>query len=141
MLLTPCMEPHKPGSLPLSRLVMSRSRPKSTLTPARLARLYRLLTLIGEKSVTRATLLKKLKLDVRGFYRDLEKLRELKITLLLEEGEYRLKESMESASTKLPFPDPKLSLREAMLLSEGESTAHQRLQKLIEKTIPKDLRT
>lgn len=120
---------------------MPRSRPQSTLTPTRLARLYRLLTLIGDKSVTRATLVKKLKLDVRGFYRDLEKLRELKITLLLEDGRYRLKESLETASTKLPFPDPKLSLREAMLLSEGDTVAHERLRRLIEKTIPKDLRT
>jgi predicted DNA-binding transcriptional regulator YafY len=122
-------------------MVMPRSRPKSTLTPTRLARLYRLLTLIGDKSVTRATLVKKLKLDVRGFYRDLEKLRELKITLLLEDGQYRLKESLDAASTKLPFPDPKLSLREAMLLSEGDTVAHERLRRLIEKTIPKDLRT
>lgn len=120
---------------------MSRSRKPSTLTAARLARLYRLLTLVGDGALTRAKLIQKLKVDLRGFYRDLEKLRELRISITMEEGMYHLTETLESASAKLPFPDPKLSLRDALTLAKGSTPAHERLRKVIEKTIPKDLRS
>ena len=43
-----------------------------SLTSLRAARLYRLLTLLGTGPQTRGFLLRRLKLDVRGFYRDLE---------------------------------------------------------------------
>src|SRR5207253_231940 len=49
------------------------------LTPQRAARLYKLLILLGEGPQTRQFLLRRLKLDIRGFYRDLESLRALGI--------------------------------------------------------------
>ena len=112
---------------------MPRKRSSSTLTPARIGRLYRLLQLVSEAPHNRLFLLKKLRMDLRGFYRDLEKIRERKVRLQLIEGEYQLKESFESALGKLPFPDPKLTLHEAMLLADGDSEVQEKLQKQINK--------
>ena len=53
--------------------------PTTTLTAPRAARLHKLLTLLGEGPQTRRQLLTRLRLDIRGFYRDLEALRGLGI--------------------------------------------------------------
>src|SRR6516162_1577786 len=85
------------------------------VTPERAARLYRLLSLLGEKPLTRAALKKRLRLDLRGFYRDLEMLRESGIYLSLEERHYALPGSLQPILARLPFPDPRLTLGEATL--------------------------
>src|SRR5437773_7449804 len=57
--------------------------PSPSVTRDRAARLCRLLRLLGTGSQTRANLLRRLDLDVRGFYRDLETLRKFDITVEL----------------------------------------------------------
>ncbi len=100
-----------------------------TITPGRAARLYHLLTLTAAGAGrTRPALLKKLKVDVRGFYRDLGFLRELAIEMTCDGDRYRLTGDLDAALDKLPFPDPGLSLRDAILLAEGRTAAHRRLK-------------
>jgi hypothetical protein len=87
------------------------------ITPARAARLYHLLTLLDGGGRKRDALLKKLKVDLRGFYRDLGFLRDLSIDLCADGDRYRLAGELDAALDRLPFPDPGLSLRDAMLLA------------------------
>ena len=104
----------------------------AVLTPQRAARLYRLLSMLGNGSQTRVSLLKRLKLDLRGFYRDLEFLRHLGVEYSSGNHRYSLACDLESALDRLPFPDPGLSLKDAMLLSRGSSEAHRKLKRRIE---------
>jgi hypothetical protein len=103
-----------------------------SISPTRAARLFRLLALLAAGPKSRSLLLKRLKLDLRGFYRDLEKLRSFGIVPTLQGQRYSLRESLDQAITRLPFPDPKLNLREAMLLARGRTAAHRRLKAQIE---------
>ena len=98
------------------------------ITPGRAARLYHLLTLTAASPRTRASLLKKLKVDLRGFYRDLGFLRELAICLPCDGDRYRLDGVLDEALDRLPFPDPGLSLRDAIQLAEGRTAAHRKLK-------------
>src|SRR5689334_22112459 len=102
------------------------ARPRRTSTPSthaltveRAARLCRLLRLVGGRKQTRATLLQRLKLDVRGFYRDVKLLREVGIVVELHKGKYVLEGDAEEAVERLPFPDPHLTLGEAKQLARG----------------------
>jgi len=104
-----------------------------TLTPLRAARLYRLLTLLGTGPQTRAFLLRRLKLDVRGFYRDLEALRTLgiEVTTTNDETRYTLVGELDPALEKLPFPDPGLNVRDALQLAIGNTAAHRKLKQRV----------
>jgi hypothetical protein len=101
------------------------------VTAERAGRLYRLLRLIGRKPRTRDDLAKALKLGIRGFYRDLEALREAKIQVLLHDKRYALDGKLSDAVARLPFPDPGLTLGEATQLSRGRTVAHRKLKKLV----------
>jgi predicted DNA-binding transcriptional regulator YafY len=113
---------------------MARSTPHEpthAVTAARAARLYRLLSLVADAARTRPVLLRKLKVDLRGFYRDLELLRSLGVNIAAEGDRYHLVGTLADALEKLPFPDPGLSLREALLLSQGRTDAHRKLRSRI----------
>ena len=110
-------------------------KPKA-LTEARAARLCRLLRLFGGGNPTRAGLLQRLHLDVRGFYRDLEDLRKLGIVVELHEGRYALKGKLDAALDSIPFPDPHLTLAEAVQLSKGRTAAHHKLKALLDRVLP-----
>jgi predicted DNA-binding transcriptional regulator YafY len=111
--------------------------PTRALTDERASRLCRLLRTTAGKGATRAALLKKLKLDVRAFYRDLETLRALGIVVELADGKYVLRGSVEETVAQLPLPDPHLSLGEAQQLGKGRTAAHRKLQKLVAKILPR----
>lgn len=102
----------------------------------RARRLCRLLRLLGPGGQTRAAVLRRLRLDVRGFYRDLELLRKFDILIELKEDHYVLKGNAEAAINKVPCPDPGLSLGEAVQLSKGRSAAHRRLKALLDRILP-----
>jgi hypothetical protein len=99
-----------------------------TVTAERAARLYRLLKLLGRQSQTRTALVRKLHLDVRGFYRDLELLRAAGISVPLTNRRYGLTEPVKAATARLPFPDPHLVLDEAVQLAQGRTQAHRKLR-------------
>ena len=115
---------------------MGRKKPKLTppsLTAPRAARLYKLLTLLGSGSQTRRLLLSRLKLDVRGFYRDLEALRALEIEIVATpDNRYTLAGEVDDALANLPFPDPGLNVRDALQLSTGTTHAHRKLQQRVQ---------
>jgi predicted DNA-binding transcriptional regulator YafY len=104
-----------------------------TLTPQRAARLYRLLTLLGGGPQTRNFLLRRLRLDVRAFYRDLEALRLLGIDIVSagDETRYTLVGDLDDSLAKLPFPDPGLNVRDALQLANGSTAAHRKLKQRV----------
>jgi hypothetical protein len=103
----------------------------TAITRKRAGRLYRLLALLGEKPQTRAVLTRRLKQNLRGFYRDLVVLRDFGITVELVNGRYTLTGKAAVAQGLLPFPDPGLTLGEAMQLAKGRTTAHRKLKEQI----------
>jgi hypothetical protein len=103
-----------------------------TLTNQRAARLYRLLTLLGDGPQTRQQLLRRLKLDVRAFYRDLEALRSLGIDVVTgDDNRYSLVGELDDALARLPFPDPGLNFRDVQQLARGDTAAHRKLKQRI----------
>jgi predicted DNA-binding transcriptional regulator YafY len=114
------------------------------VTGERAARLVRLLQLVSPGPQTRTMLIRRLKLDMRGFYRDLEFLRASGISLVLDNGRYSLADDIKEATQRLPFPDPRLTLGEAALLAKGRLAVHRKLRNqidLILKTERKSART
>jgi predicted DNA-binding transcriptional regulator YafY len=106
--------------------------PPAALTAQRAARLYKLLTLLGDGPLTRRVLLSRLKLDVRGFYRDLETLRGFGIEVTPGfDTRYALSGSVDDALARLPFPDPGLNVRDALQLANGTSPAHRKLRQRV----------
>jgi hypothetical protein len=70
---------------------------------------------------------------MRGFYRDLKMLRSLGVRISSRGHRYVLAQTFEGAISRLPFPDPRLNLHEAIQLAGGRSAAHQKLRKEIRK--------
>ena len=104
----------------------------ATVTAERSRRLFRLLKLLSGGPQTRASLVRRLRFGVRGFYRDLEVLRSARIIIQLSKGKYFLEEDADNAIERLPFPDPLLSFGEARRLAKGRSVAHKKLCELLE---------
>jgi hypothetical protein len=98
------------------------------VTANRALRLYRLLKLLGEKPQTRAVVTRRLKLNLRGFYRDLDALRKLGLVVNLVEGRYALQGAFEGALHLLPLPDPGLTVGDALQLVKGRTAAHKKLK-------------
>jgi len=97
-------------------------------TAERAERLYRLLRLLARGPQTRDALTRRLRLDVRSFYRDLELLRAADIDIPLRDGRYSVEGDVEDAVTRLPLPDPVLTLGEAQQLAKGRTPAHRKLK-------------
>ena len=111
-------------------------KPPAAVTAARAARLYRLLALVDAAPRVRSVLLKRLKVDLRGFYRDLELLRSLGVAVTADGDRYTLATPLDDALSRLPFPDPGLSLRDALQLAQGgRSDAHRKLRSRIDSFI------
>ena len=102
-----------------------------TVTAERAARLFRLIMTLKERPFARDALRRRLGLDLRGFYRDLELLRSSGIELALVNGRYLLGDRANHLLTRLPFPDPRLTLGEAIQLSKGRTKAHRKLKQII----------
>jgi hypothetical protein len=84
---------------------MAKKPPKNAVnavTAERAQRLHRLLRLLGHGPQARAVLLRKLRLGIRGFYRDLETLRVVGTEVKLADGKYRLVDSLEAAGCRSP---------------------------------------
>src|SRR5919201_6708631 len=82
---------------------MAKQRPRGAerapraVSAERSARLYRLLHLLRGRPQSRAALTRRLHLDIRGFYRDLELLRAAGIAVALRDQRYVLGESLPKA--------------------------------------------
>lgn len=108
------------------------SAQRPAVTAERFRRLVRLVQYLGTAARTRAQLLAHLRLDIRGFYRDLELLRSVDVSVTLARGAYHLAGAVDDVLPRLPFPDPHLTLGEARHLARGRSRLHQRLQREID---------
>jgi predicted DNA-binding transcriptional regulator YafY len=101
------------------------------VTADRVARLYRLLEILAQRPSARPALLRKLGMNQRGFYRDIEFLRSLGIGVTTAESRYSLDLDFDAALARLPFPDPHLKLGQAIVLARGKTTAHKALQRYV----------
>ena len=101
---------------------------REAVTPERCGRLCRLIKLLSSGPKKRDALAKKLHLDVRGFYRDLDLLRKSGVTISLEGGLYCLVQKHSEATDLLPFHDPLLTIGEVRNLSKGRTLAHRRIK-------------
>jgi hypothetical protein len=110
---------------------------RSALTPERFVRLYRLIQIIGKAPQDRRALAKRLSVDIRGFYRDLDVVRKAGVPIDLAAGRYSLSETVAKALARLPFPDPHLTLGDARSLAKGRTKTHQLLKAQINAIIPK----
>ncbi|MHB1421661.1 MAG: hypothetical protein ACYC3I_00415 [Gemmataceae bacterium] len=106
------------------------------VTPVRFVRLYRMVTLLASGSQTREVLARRLHLDVRGFYRDLDLLRSSGVSITLAQGRYTLEQDADDALALLPFPDPRVTLGAAQTLAKGRSPVHRALAETIARIVP-----
>ena len=107
----------------------------SAVTAERARRLHRMLNLLVAGPRSREQLRRQLKLDVRSFYRDLELLRQAGIAVGLVNRLYALDMAPATAFALLPFPDPHLSLGDALQLAKGRSTAHRKLKAMVDEIV------
>jgi hypothetical protein len=91
---------------------------------------------LGTAPQTRPALLRRLRIDTRGFYRDLEVLREADIEVVVRAAHYSLAIGVDEALARLPFPDPHLTLGDVLALSKGRYAAHRKLKEQIDHTVP-----
>ena len=107
--------------------------PSVNLSPLRAARLYKLLNALSVTPQTRMALRRKLRVDVRGFYRDVESLRKFVIEIETDSASrYLLAGSMDDALARFPLPDLGLNVREAMQLVSGVASAQTKLKRKID---------
>jgi hypothetical protein len=105
---------------------------RPAVTAERFVRLYRLLHFLAAGPQTRTRITRHFKLDVRAFYRELELLRGAGIDVTLAGGRYGLAEDVAEAASRLPFPDPHLTLGEAGELARGRSAAQRKLKQFLQ---------
>jgi predicted DNA-binding transcriptional regulator YafY len=101
------------------------------VTSQRAGRLHRLVLLLAAGPQTRDYLCGQLRLDVRTFYRDLDLLRSWGIDVPLRQRRYELDMDLPAVYDLLPFPDPHLSLADALVLANGSTAAHRKLKALV----------
>jgi hypothetical protein len=106
------------------------------ITHERAARLVALVRLLGRGPKTRSGLIRALRLNIRGFYRDFEVLRAAGVSVALVKNQYVLEDQLAEALERLPFPDPGLTLGEARQLARGRTRAHQKLRAQVRKIEP-----
>jgi predicted DNA-binding transcriptional regulator YafY len=101
------------------------------VTADRVARLYRLVSILSGRPVPRPVLLRRIGMNQRSFYRDIEFLRSIGIGVVAADSRYALDLDFDAALARLPFPDPYLTLGQAIVLARGKSSAHKALQKRV----------
>lgn len=106
-------------------------RQHTSISQDRASRLYRLLQILEAEPGTRRTLLKKLKVGMRTFYRDLDILRQWGIRVELDGKKYVLMSEGTPWLELLPFPDPELSFADAISLASLKSSGSKRIQTLL----------
>jgi HTH domain len=110
---------------------------RAAVTPERFVRLYRLVQILASAPQSRQALAKRLSVDIRGFYRDLDVIRKAGVPISLSAGRYSLSEAVATALGRLPFPDPHLTLGDARTLAKGRTKTHQQLKAQINAIVPK----
>lgn len=115
----------------MARKAASATPKRIKISGSRAGRLYKLLTLLASGSTLRPQLLKKLKVGMRTFYRDVDLLRDCGVSIETEDSGYALSERLEDALGKLPFPDPELTFSDVLILMKGRTNSHSKLKNLL----------
>ncbi len=110
----------------------TRRQADHVLTPDRLRRIYRLVKALAARPYPRHELLRRLQVEQRTFYRDLEWLRQLGIRIVLQDKLYILETPLTRVLQCLPVPDPQLTLAEAQILAQGRTLAHRKLKRFLQ---------
>jgi predicted DNA-binding transcriptional regulator YafY len=108
----------------------------ASVTTERFIRLFRMVRLLAGGAQSRENLARRLRLDVRGFYRDLDLLRSAGVSVTLEQGRYKLNQDADGALALLPFPDPRLTLGAVRTLAKGRGAVHRTLAATITSIVP-----
>lgn len=93
------------------------------MSPDRLSRLHRLASVLANGPVDKASLLERLSIGVRTFYRDLETLSSFGMPAIRTPAGYQLTVAESEIEQKLPFPDPLLNFAEARQLAVSQEPA------------------
>lgn len=93
------------------------------MSPERLSRLHRLASVLANGPVDKASLLQRLSIGVRTFYRDLETLSSFGMPAIRTPAGYQLTVAESEIEQKLPFPDPLLNFAEARQLAVSQEPA------------------
>jgi predicted DNA-binding transcriptional regulator YafY len=110
-----------------------RSESRQRITEERASRLYHMIVEMDAGPQQRTGLMRRLKVGVRTFFRDLDLLRECGIDVEASENGYILNMTEDEALSRLPFPDPELSFGDIVQLMRGRSQVHRRLKKLFDR--------
>ena len=113
--------------------VSTRADDSIKVSDARAGRLFKLLKVLGKGPCNRVQLLRRLKIGMRTFYRDVELLRGHGVAIETIDAGYALMSSFDDAVNLLPFPDPKLTFGEIMTLMRGRTKAHRKLKQVFER--------
>lgn len=97
------------------------------LTLERLSRLYRMSHVLARGPVDKTTILERLGVGPRTFYRDLITLESFGMPSIRTENGYCLTISSDEIEEKLPFPDPKLNFADARKLANSQNPAARRI--------------
>ena len=103
------------------------------MTPRRASRIYKLVKLLAKAEVGRGTLLSRLRVGVRTFYRDVNCLRASGVTLKVWREKYTIDDDLPHVLEKLSFPDARLSFSEAMELAKGRGPGARKVRALLRK--------
>jgi predicted DNA-binding transcriptional regulator YafY len=114
----------------MKRSSTPRRRPVVQITLARAARLHQLVSTLEVGPTARESLLDRLSIGLRTFYRELDLLKRCGIKVGREGKAYRLKSTMQQAEGRLPFPDPQLSFAEMAELAQHPGEAAKRLAEI-----------
>jgi hypothetical protein len=106
-------------------------RPAVHITLGRAARLYHLVMLLAEGPQIRDSMLTRLSIGLRTFYRELELLGRCNVKIVQKNKRYTLLSTAAQAEGRLPFPDPQLSFAEMHELARCPGEAGQRLATLL----------
>ena len=104
-----------------------------SVTLERAHRLFRLVKLLGKSPLTRDAAAKKLRVDIRSFYRDLTIIRRIGLTVTLKDGKYRLIDPVIEAAERLPFPDACLTIGEARFLARGRNPVQRKIKSILDR--------
>ena len=105
---------------------------RNRISMARAGRLFRLVKVLAVGAVPRAQLLKKLRVGMRTFYRDVDLLRECGIEVDTKDSSYALVGKLDDALHRLPYPDPELTFGEVTSLMKGVSGSAKKLRQQFE---------
>lgn len=106
------------------------------MTSERLTRLHRLALELVHGPVNKTSILEKLTIGDRTFYRDLETLTEFGMPAVRTRSGYLLTAPESEIEQKLPFPDPHLNFAEARKLANSNDPSARPIAEQFEIVVP-----